>query len=66
MHLPLQQTKRMQHSSSYSYRSSLNEDDELEEIFTRTYGPIKRKDMNQSKEHQQEKKIIKKANHNVY
>lgn len=61
MHLPLQQTKRMQHSSSYSYRSSLNEDDELEEIFTRTYGPIKRKDMNQSKEHQQEKKIIKKS-----
>lgn len=30
-------------NQSFSYSSSLTEDDELEEIFTRTYGPIKRK-----------------------
>lgn len=48
MHLPLiSQTTSHYHKESYS--SSLAEDDELEAIFTRTYGPIERKKAHQMK-----------------
>ena len=41
-HIDLKLNRPVQSSSSSSYSSHLSEDDELEHIFTRTYGPVKR------------------------
>ncbi len=47
MHIPYRHTKQKESSYHYHYSSSLNEDDELEAIFEKTYGKIQRKTASQ-------------------
>ena len=43
MHLPLSSKQQIEYKPTSSYSSSLPFDDELESIFERTYGPVKRR-----------------------
>lgn len=62
MHIQSEWRKPQQHEQMTKYSSKMNEDDELEEIFTKTYGPIKRRlsdDFQYHKEPIQQSQMVK-------